>query len=160
MRHHRSRIWRSAVKNKIRNLEHRQRQHRVHQTESNAECEPKSEAPFIWTGVAIESPVRFPCRPHGFPEREFYFGAFCLAHERGDVAGADNSVSIASITACVEIWFIGRRSWFGPNSVKGALHLPFKINTRLSRGRQLNGLVVPNKISSGVRVAVPRCLSS
>src|SRR5260370_40285473 len=134
MRHQRSRIWRSAVKNKMRNLEHRQRQHRVHQTKSNADCEPKSEAPFIWTGVAIESPVRFPCRPHGFPEREFYFGAFCIAHNRGDVAGADNSVSIASITASVEIWFIGNRVCLGTNSVKGDVDVPGQINAGLSRG--------------------------
>ena len=136
MREHRFRIWRRAVENKIRNLEHRQRQQRVHQTVGDAKCEPDRKAPFVGTGVAVEPPIRLPCRPHGFPEREFYFGAFCLAHNRGDVAGADNSVSIASITACVEIWFIGNRGCLGTNSVKGDVDVPCKINAGLSRGRQ------------------------
>ena len=136
MRDHCSWIWRGAVENEIRNLEYGQRQQRVHQTVGDAEGEPDRKAPFVGTGIAVETHVRFPCPPDSFPEREFYFGAFCLAHNRGDVAGADNSVSIASITASVEIWFIGNRSCLGTNSVKGDVDVPCKINAGLSRGRQ------------------------
>src|SRR5207237_2210140 len=102
----------------------------------DAECESESETPFVGTGITVETPVRSPCRPHGFPEREFYFGAFCLAHNGGDVAGADNSVSIAPITPSVEIWFIGNRGCLATNSVKADVDVPCKINAGLSRRRQ------------------------
>src|SRR6266852_6441002 len=153
-------IGRGAVENEARDLKNRDWEKRGHQTVGDAECETNSEAPFIWTGVAVEPPVRFPCRPDGFPEREFYFGAFCLAHNGGDVAGADNSVSIASITACVEIWFIGNRGCLGTNSVNGEPDVPCKINAGLSCGRQWNGLVGPKRITCGVRDADARCIGA
>src|ERR1700716_3300624 len=139
MREHRLRIWCGPVKDKAGDLINRDWEKRSDQTVGDAECEAEGETPFVRAGVAVEPSVRFPCRPHGFPEREFYFGAFCLAHNGGDVAGADNSVSIASITASVEIWFIGKRGCLGTNSVKGDVDVPCKINAGLSRGRHGNG---------------------
>src|SRR6202011_407233 len=129
-------IRRRAVENKIGDLEHSQRHSRSEQAVGNAKREPEREPPFVRTRITVETPIRFPCRQHRFPEREFYFGGLCLAHNRGDVAGADNSVSIASITAPVEIWFVARRNCFGTNSVTGVAESPCRINAGLSNGRQ------------------------
>src|SRR5437588_11680098 len=136
MHHHRFRIGRGTMKNETRDLKNGYRKKRSDQGICRSERQPERKTPFVGTGIAIETHVRFPCLPASFREREFYFGAFCLAHNRGDVAGADNSVSIASITASVEIWFIGNRDCLGTNSVKGDLDVPWKINAGLSRGRQ------------------------
>src|ERR1700736_4373256 len=136
MREHRPWIWCGPAEDKAGDLINRDWEKGSDQTVSDAKCDAECKAPLVGTGITVESPVRFPCRPHGFPEREFYFGAFCLAHNGGDVAGADNSVSIASITASVETWFIGNRGCLGTNSVKGDVDVPCKISAGLSCGRQ------------------------
>src|SRR2546428_10691445 len=136
MHHHCSRIGRGAMKNETRDLENDYREKRSDYGVGSPERQSDRKTPFVGTRVAVETHVRFPCPPDSFPEREFYFGAFGLAHNGGDVAGADNSVSIASITASVEIWFIGNRGCLATNSVNGDVDVPCKINAGLSRGRQ------------------------
>src|SRR4030095_155924 len=151
-------VWRGTVENEAGNAIDRDWEKRSDNGVSHAKRKPEREAPFIWPGITIETPVRSPCAAHGFPEREFF--AFCLAHCRGEVAGADNSVSIASITACVEIWFIGNRGCLGRNSVTGAVDSPHKIRPGLSRGRQWKGFVGPNRITCGVRAAAAKCVGA
>src|SRR5262249_27911490 len=132
--HYGARIWRSSVENETGNAIHGDWEKRSNDPVGRTECDPECKAPFVRASIAVKAPVRTPRVSNGFPEREFF--AFCLAHCRGEVAGADNSVSIASITARVEIWFIVRRGCFGTNSVNGDGDAPCRIRAGLSRGRQ------------------------
>src|SRR5947209_12784371 len=121
-------IRRGAMKHKIGNPINGGRQGRCQQTGSGSQTQAQEETKSVRSGIAVQSLVRPPSRSHGFPEREFYFGAFCLAHNDGLAAGLDSSVSIALITASVEIWFIGIRGCFGTKSVIGDVEFACKIS--------------------------------
>ena len=128
------RIWRRSVKNRTGHLSHDQRKDAVGGAKEKTEKEPEKEAPFVRQDVAIKAPVRFPGGADDFAKRSLFLLGFIL--HTADAAGADSIERIASITAAVEIWFIGL---LGSGTWKwhsGCGESPNKIAAGLFRGRQ------------------------
>src|SRR3954469_9513390 len=74
--------------------------------ETEAQGEAGYEAPAIGFHISVKPFVWTPASPDGLPKRGFLGCGLRFTH-RARAAGADSRLSIASITAFVEIWFIG-----------------------------------------------------
>ena len=130
----RLRVWRGPVKNRTGHLSHHQGKDAVGGAKEKAEKESQKESPFVRQYVAIKTPVRFPGDPNGFAKRKLFLLGFVL--HTADAAGTDSIERIASITAAVEIWFIGL---LGSGTWKwrsGSGESPNKIAAGLFLGRQ------------------------
>src|SRR5919108_4653409 len=98
MRNNGSRFWRGTMKYKAGDPIDGDREKRSNEAIGHTESEPQRKAPFIWFGIAIDSPIRFVGGPKGLSEGELCSSHFCFPHSACYAAGLNSSASIASIT--------------------------------------------------------------
>ena len=75
-------------------------------TEEKAEREAENKTPFVRLHIAVESTIWSPAKPDRLEKRGLRFFPGLILHT-ADAAGADNIEPIASMTAAVEMSFIG-----------------------------------------------------
>src|SRR5438270_1934546 len=86
-----------------------ERQKTADNAEEKTESEAENKAPFVRLHIAVESTIWSPAQPDRLEKRGLRFFLGLILHT-ADAAGADNIEPIASITAAVEMSFIGRFS--------------------------------------------------
>src|SRR5438477_2591972 len=136
-----------------------ERQKTADNAEEKAEHEAQNKTPFVRLHIAVEATIWSPAKPDRLEKRGLRFFLGLILHT-ADAAGADNIEPIASITAAVEMSFIGRFPSSYWKSRLGSGEFPNKIAAGLFRGRQWNGLVGPNRITCGVFEALARCIGA
>ena len=108
-----------TVKNDASDAREDQRHEGLNAAGEEAEGQSENEPPLIRRGVGKQATVRTPSNTEGRPKRLLGFdNGRGLTHVTA-AAGADSRVCIASITACVEISFIGWGGCLGRKSVMG-----------------------------------------
>src|SRR5438105_1384397 len=100
-------IRRRAMKYGGGHLLEDERQKTADDAEEKTEGEAENKTPLVRPDIAVESTIWSPAKPDRLEKRELRFLLGLILHT-ADAAGADNTEPIASITAAVEISFIGR----------------------------------------------------
>ena len=112
-----------------------ERQGRVDYPESETESEADDEAETVGLYVSVEPFVWTPASAERSPKGGLGVCGLRFTHIAG-AAGADSSDSIASITDCVEIWFMGTARCLGLNSLIGPSNSPRRTTADSERGCQ------------------------
>ena len=100
-------IRRRAVKYGGGYLLEDERQKTADNAEEKTEREAENKTPLVRLHVTVESTIWSPAKPDRLEKRGLRFFLGLILHT-ADAAGADNIEPIASITAAVEMSFIGR----------------------------------------------------
>ncbi len=116
-----------------------ERHERADQAEGATAGDAHDETPAIGLYVAIKPAVGTPADADRLPERGLGWCGLRFTHSAG-AAGADSSDSIASITDCVEIWFIGTARCLGSNSLTGPLEFTQENDGRFGAGMPVKGI--------------------
>ena len=84
-----------------------ERQKTADNAEEKTERQAENKTPFVRLHITVEPTIWSPAKPDRLEKRGLRFFLGLILHT-ADAAGADNIEPIASITAAVEMSFIGR----------------------------------------------------
>src|SRR5205814_5431522 len=127
--------------------------------EESAAGDAHNKAPSIGLYLAIKPTVGPPADADHLQQRGLGWCGLRFTHGTG-AAGTDSSDSIASITDCVEIWFIGTAPCVGLNWLTGPWDSPRRTRADWERGCQWKGLVGPNRTTWGISHAAAKCIGA
>ena len=126
---------RAALEDNAGHFREDERHERADQAEGATAGDAQDETPTIGLYVGIKPAIGTPADADRLPERGLGWCGLRFTHSAG-AAGADSSDSIASITDCVEIWFIGTARCLGSNSLTGPSDSPSRTMADSERGCQ------------------------